>query len=203
VTTSPSISPLVRDAQTVAQSLLADDQGRLEHVRGAGLVAGMAAGALRVDQPEMVVAAAWLHDIGYAPAIARTGFHPLDGALFLARQGWPDQVVLLVAHHSHAAFLAPYYGVQHHMALLEHVRGLADDIITFSDLRAGPNGWGADPRDRVEDKRRRHANSTVVPVDIREARYRMLLTAAARVSAAVNRATQARPSASRHAAQAS
>ena len=58
MTTSLAISPLVRDAQTLAQSLLVDDPGRLAHVRGAGLVAGMAAGALRLDQPEMVVAAA-------------------------------------------------------------------------------------------------------------------------------------------------
>ncbi|WP_406239339.1 hypothetical protein [Nocardia sp. NBC_01009] len=27
--------------------------------------------------------AAWLHDIGYAPDIARIGFHPVDGAEFL------------------------------------------------------------------------------------------------------------------------
>ena len=203
MTTSPSISPLVRDAQTLAQSLLADDPGRLAHVRGAGLVAGMAAGALRRDQPEMVVAAAWLHDIGYAPAIARTGFHPLDGALFLAHEGWPEEVVFLVAHHSHAAVVAPYYGVEPHMALFEHLPGLADDVITFSDLRAGPNGLGADPRDRVEDMRRRHLDCTFVPDDIREARYRMLLTTAARINAAVNRATRARPSTTRQAAQAS
>jgi hypothetical protein len=203
MTTSPSISPLVRDAQTLAQSLLSADPGRLAHVRGAGLVAGMAAGALRLDQPEMVVAAAWLHDIGYAPAIARTGFHPLDGALFLAREGWPEQVVFLVAHHSHAAVLAPYYGVQQHMALLEHVPGLADDVLTFSDLRAGPNGLGADPRDRVEDMRRRHVDRTFVPDDIRESRYRILLTAAARINASVNRPTSARPSTTQQAAQAS
>jgi hypothetical protein len=203
MTTSPSISSLVRDAQTLARTLLADDQRRLAHVRGAGLVAGMAAGALRLDQPEMVVAAAWLHDIGYAAALARTGFHPVDGALFLAREGWPDQVVFLVAHHSHAAVLAPYYGVQPHMALLEHVHGLADDVITFSDLRVGPNGLGADPRDRVNDMRRRHLDRTFVPDSIREARYRLLLTAAARINAAVNRATRARPSTSRQEAQAS
>jgi hypothetical protein len=51
--------------------------------------------------------------------------------------------------------------------------------------------------------RRRHADSTVVPEDIREARYRMLLSAAARVSAAVNGAARARPSTSREDAQAS
>jgi hypothetical protein len=201
--TSPSISPLVREAQTLAQALLTHDPGRLQHVRGAGLVAGKAAGALSIDEPEMLIAAAWLHDIGYARHIARTGFHPVDGALFLAREGWPEQVVFLVAHHSHAAVLAPYYGVQHHMALLEHVHGHADDILTFSDLRAGPDGLGADPRDRVDDMRRRHAERTFVPDNIHEARYRLLLSAAARINAALNRATRTRLSTSRLAARAS
>lgn len=100
----------------------------------------------------------------------------------------------MVAHHSHAAVLAPYYGVQHHMALIDHVAGPADDIITFSDLRAGPKGLGAGPRERVDDMRRRHAANSVVPDSIREARYRMLLVAAARVNAAVNRATSPRRS---------
>jgi hypothetical protein len=201
--TTQSTSPLVRDALTMAHRLLADDPSRLAHLRGAGLIAGMAAGALCVDRPETVVAAALLHDIGYAPAITRTGFHPLDGALFLAQEGWPDRVVFLVAHHSHSAVLAPYYGVHHHLSLLDHVHGQADDIITFSDLRAGVNGLGTDPRERIEDMRRRHADRTVVPDDIREARYRMLLTAAARVNAAVNRATQVKRSATHHSARAS
>ena len=95
-----SMSPLVREARTLAGSLLAHDPQRLDHVRGAGDIAGMAAGAIGVAGAESVVAAALLHDIGYSPSVARTGFHPLDGALFLAREGWPDAVVLLVAHHS-------------------------------------------------------------------------------------------------------
>ncbi|MCX6434201.1 MAG: HD domain-containing protein [Actinobacteria bacterium] len=193
MTASLSMHLLVRDAQTLAHTLLSGDPRRLAHVRGAALIAGMAAGALRVDQPETLVAAAWLHDIGYAPSLRRTGFHPLDGAMFLARKGWPDSVVLLVAHHSHAAVLAPYYGVHHHMSLLDHAPGNGDDIITFSDLRAGTNGMGADPRDRIDDMRRRHADRTFVPSDIREARYRMMLTAAARVNAAINGATRAQP----------
>jgi hypothetical protein len=167
------------------------------------MIAGMAAGALRVEQADTVIAAAWLHDIGYAAAVARTGFHPLDGALFLAREGWPDPIVFMVAHHSHAAVVAPYYGVHHHMALFDHVPGHADDIITFSDLRAGTNGLGADPRDRIDDMRQRHADRTFVPDDIREARYRMLLTAATRVNTALNRATQPATRTVRHPAQAS
>ena len=38
---------------------------------------------------EVLVAAAWLHDIGYAPDIVATGFHPLDGARYLAGLGAP------------------------------------------------------------------------------------------------------------------
>jgi len=193
MTTATSMSPLVRDAHMLAKSLLADDPRRLAHVRGAALIAGMASGALRVDQPETVVAAALLHDIGYAPAVARTGFHPLDGALFLAREGWPESVVLLVGHHSHAVLLAPYYRVHNAMALLDRVPGQAEDIITFSDLRAGANGMGAAPRDRIDDMRRRHADRLFIPADIREARFRMMLTAAARINAAVHRATRTQP----------
>ena len=33
---------------------------------------------------DLLVAAAWLHDIGYAPDLVDTGFHPLDGARFLS-----------------------------------------------------------------------------------------------------------------------
>lgn len=33
-------------------------------------------------------AAAYLHDIGYAPALVQTGFHPLDGARFVRAAGY-------------------------------------------------------------------------------------------------------------------
>ena len=32
---------------------------------------------------DLLEAAAWLHDIGYAPSLVATGFHPLDGARYL------------------------------------------------------------------------------------------------------------------------
>ena len=39
---------------------------------------------------ELLVAAAYLHDIGYAPELAATGFHPLDGARHLRSLGDED-----------------------------------------------------------------------------------------------------------------
>src|SRR5262245_38748129 len=50
----------------------------------------------------VLLLAAWLHDLGYAPAVHRTGFHPLDGAGFLEVLGIDRRVVCLVAHHSAA-----------------------------------------------------------------------------------------------------
>lgn len=35
----------------------------------------------------MLVAAAWLHDLGYTPEAAKSRFHPLDGALHLKDLG--------------------------------------------------------------------------------------------------------------------
>jgi predicted hydrolase (HD superfamily) len=51
----------------------------------------------------VLAGAAWLHDIGYAPALPDpcTGFHPLDGARHLRDTAKADEVTCrLVAHHS-------------------------------------------------------------------------------------------------------
>lgn len=37
------------------------------------------------EDTDVLVAAAWLRDIGYAPEVVDTGFHPLDGARWLRR----------------------------------------------------------------------------------------------------------------------
>src|SRR5258708_33425575 len=53
------------------------------------------------DDAELLEAAAWLHDIGYSPGLAVTGFHPLDGARYLRnREGADSLVCCLVAHHT-------------------------------------------------------------------------------------------------------
>jgi hypothetical protein len=54
--------------------------------------------ALGPDDREILVAAAWLHDIGYAPGLAETGFHPLDGARWLRTAGFGDRLAGLVAY---------------------------------------------------------------------------------------------------------
>lgn len=179
-------SPLVAEADALTRRLLADHPRRLRHCRSAGRQAASVARRIPdgIDG-EAVTAAALLHDIGYVDDLARTGFHPLDGALYLAAHEWPEQVVRLVAHHSHASLVAPYHGVEAHLGLIAPVAGLAADVLTYADLTAGKDGRGSTPSDRVADMRVRHASRKHLPREVREQRYELLLESARRVEAAV------------------
>jgi len=50
---------------------------------------------------DVLVAAAYLHDIGYAPEFVRTEFHSMDGARFLRHLGC-ERITCLAAYHSGA-----------------------------------------------------------------------------------------------------
>ena len=179
-------SPLVTEASSVARFLLRDLPDRLVHSEAAARQAAAVARQLpRELDGEAVIAAALLHDIGYCAHIRRTGFHPLDGALFLAATDWPDTVVRLVAHHSHAAVVAPYHGVAHHLAVIAPVSGFAADVLTYADLTAGRRGRGSTPEDRVAEMAVRHAERRHIPIEVREERYALLLASANRVREAL------------------
>ncbi|MFJ2147417.1 HD domain-containing protein [Streptomyces microflavus] len=66
----------------------------------------------------LLLAAAALHDVGYAPRLAATGFHPLDGARFLRDEhGAEERLVRLVANHSFA-HVGKLHDHTHRMGLL-------------------------------------------------------------------------------------
>src|SRR6187549_1692337 len=92
---------MVAWAKNLAEELLAEAlPQQWAHTQGVARQARLLAGRLG-DQAELVEAAAWLHDIGYAPAVVVTGFHPLDGARYLRDVAGADEVLCqLVAHHS-------------------------------------------------------------------------------------------------------
>jgi HD superfamily phosphodiesterase len=75
--------PLSDWAFDVAQEKLARAlPRRWAHVQGAACRARVLAQVVGRDA-DLLEAAAILHDIGYAPDLAKTSFHPLDGAIFL------------------------------------------------------------------------------------------------------------------------
>lgn len=128
----------VADGVNIAKGLIGALYPRWDHAQAVGRRAQEL--CEHSGLPERVVVAAWLHDIGYSPEIAAQGFHPLDGARFLARVGAPKEVVRLVAWHTGAGFEAEERG------LLPELREFAQpdpeelDALTMIDLATGPEG---------------------------------------------------------------
>src|SRR4051794_24921891 len=102
---------------------------RWDHVRAVARLARVVAGALDSD-PEVLVSAALLHDIGYAVEIATTGFHPLDGARHLSNLGH-HELALLVAHHSGARHEAALRGFDAYDEEFPYQDSALDHALTF------------------------------------------------------------------------
>ena len=59
---------------------------------------------LPAEDADLLVAAALLHDVGYAPSLNRLGFHAVDGARFLRAQG-QERLARLVLQPQFSALL--------------------------------------------------------------------------------------------------
>ncbi len=71
---------LIQWAAECAAFLLSPLGNRWLHVQGVVERARQVGEAFNEDDRCCLIAAAYLHDIGYAPALKQTGFHPIDGA---------------------------------------------------------------------------------------------------------------------------
>ena len=111
----------------------------------------------------LIEAAAWLHDLGYAPAVAAVGFHPLDGARFLRTQGWRQDICDLVAHHSCADVEADRRGAGE--ALREEFAdrpGPVRDVLWGADATIGPAGERLSVDERVREVLSRYGAGSLV-----------------------------------------
>lgn len=108
-----------------------------------------------VDAP-LLVAAAWLHDIGYADELHHTGFHPVDGALHLQSTSWPPQICALVAHHSGARFVAAARELTSALQPFPYSEDPISDALTVADQTAGPDGRPMTVPERITDMLDRH-----------------------------------------------
>jgi HD domain len=77
------MTTLASRAEQLAQALLQESlPRRWAHVQGVATRARSLVPVLDLDA-DLLEAAAWLHGIGYAPGLAVTGLHALDGARYL------------------------------------------------------------------------------------------------------------------------
>lgn len=148
----PAWVSILEWAEETAHGLLAEAlPRRWSHVQEVAARAGRLAAELGSPDDEALHAAAWLHDVGYAPGLANAEFHPLDGARYLLSIDAPDRLVGLVAFHSSAASEGECLGVGDQLAEFADERTLVRDLLWYSDMTIGPSGECMTFERRMED----------------------------------------------------
>lgn len=144
----------VGSARVLAEALLKSLPQRFAHVQAVAREAQKLHSYFDSDAGNSLLAAAWLHDIGYSPVVNVTGFHPADGAVYAREAGFEELVVSMIAYHSGAKAEARERGVV--MTDIAEPPGRLLDAITYCDLTISPNGRVVSPVDRLEDVLQRY-----------------------------------------------
>jgi hypothetical protein len=143
---------------------------RWAHSQGVGRKAESVA-HLVADDASALIAAAWLHDVGYAPDLVATGMHQLDGARYLRDVAQADDLVCrLVAHHSCALIEGRNRGLSDQLTSeFPPVEGLVSDAITYADMTTTPDGETVAVEQRLAEILARYGDGDLVAESIREA----------------------------------
>jgi hypothetical protein len=178
-------------AREIARRALADAlPDRWAHTVGVAAQARAVGPVLGWDT-DLIEAAAWLHDIGYAPALAVTGFHPLDGARYLRdRTDAAPTVCRLVAYHSGAVAEAAERGLSELLLAEFPLDSNADEqviAVTYCDFTTGPRGERLSPEERIAEILSRYEPGSPVHRAVQTSAPRLLgqcleVTAALRAS---------------------
>jgi HD superfamily phosphodiesterase len=159
---------LVAWAAEQSHARLAPLGDRWAHARGVALHAQQITAVVDLGDRDVLVAAAYLHDVGYAPELVVHGFHPLDGALWLRAHGL-DRLAGLVAHHTGARFEAQAHGLAEHIATFHDEGSAVSDALAYSDLTTGPVGERVTMTERLGEIERRYGRESPVVRALQEA----------------------------------
>ncbi|MGS0684606.1 HD domain-containing protein [Nakamurella sp. GG22] len=132
-------------------------------------------------RPDLIVAGT-LHDIGYGHPTS--GFHPIDGARYLAGLGFSSLVCHLVAHHSASSDEAEERGIS--AAVFEQFAvddprlggmesvGRAHAALWWADLTTGPQGQDMVVEDRLDEICGRYGPDDTVTRFINRVRQKLI-----------------------------
>lgn len=159
----------VTTAADLAERLLGGFSDRWRHSVGVAAAAYAIGHVVSAEDVTVVVAAAWLHDIGYSPDLRDTGFHPLDGARYLRSIGAPERLCSLVAHHSCAIVEAR---IRHMGGLLlaefPPEESILADALIYADMTTGPTGLPVTVDERLAEILGRYPEADPVHLAITE-----------------------------------
>ena len=158
-------------ARQLARALLQEPlPRRWAHVQGVAARARGLAPVLGADA-DLLEAAAWLHDIGYASGLAVTGLHQLDGARFLRDARHADAMLCrLVAHHSCAIIEAGERGLADVLSSeFEPAPYALSSVLTYCDMTTSPDGGLVPAERRLAEIHDRYGPGHLVSRSIRRA----------------------------------
>jgi hypothetical protein len=164
-----SMNALTPCARHLARALLREPiPRRWTHVQGVAARARSLAPVLGADA-DLLEAAAWQHDIGYAPRVIATGLHSLDGARHLRDAQHADAMLCrLVAHHSCAIIEAEERGLADVPTLeFKPAPDALSSALTFCDMTTSPDGEHVSVGRRLAEIHHRYGPDHVVSRSIR------------------------------------
>ncbi|EWM66529.1 MULTISPECIES: HD domain-containing protein [unclassified Micromonospora] len=136
-------------AETSARHLASTSPRRWRHVQAVAAKA-KTLGRLVGEDADLLVASAWLHDIGYAPDVADTGFHALDGARWARREGFSPRLAALIAYHSCTSYEADERGLGDVLAgEFSFEESATSDALWFADMTTGTDGQDLTVEERL------------------------------------------------------
>jgi HD superfamily phosphodiesterase len=142
-------------AEIHAGDLLRPLGRRWRHAQAVAETARELASGMAPEDADFLVAAGYLHDIGYAPELAMTGFHPLDGARHLRALGH-ERLAGLVAHHTRADHEARLRRLDSALAEFDDEESIVSAALAYCDLTTGPNGRRMTAEQRLIDVEARY-----------------------------------------------
>jgi putative nucleotidyltransferase with HDIG domain len=178
-------------AQQLGRALLQEPlPRRWAHVQGVATRARSLAPVLGPDT-ELLEAAAWLHDIGYAPNLAITGLHQLDGARYLRDAQRADAMLCrLIAHHSCAIIEAGARGLANVLSSeFEPAPDVLASVLTCCDMTTSPDGELVPVERRLAEVHDRYGSGHLVSQSIQRATP-MILRAVEQVHCRAAQTTQ-------------
>jgi HD superfamily phosphodiesterase len=136
------------EAEDLARELAHELGSRWLHLEAVGQAAARL--PLTDAEADIVVGSAWLHDIGYAPRLHRTGMHAIDGAVFLELLGAPRELVSLVAFHTGAEYEADERGLVDQLIQFDPPPQHLLDALTYADLITDVDGRSVTMQERLD-----------------------------------------------------